>query len=503
MSHPHIRKRSHRFFSAAVVLLGVACGGGGSDGSPTGPPAPEAVASVTVNSLPATIAVGATVQLTATVTGASGNALSGRAISWSSSSPSVASISEAGLVTAFAAGTATITATSEGKSGSAATTTIVVVATVTLTPASGSLYVGEAGAFVVTLKDAAGNVVTGRTVTWTSSTPNVATVAANGVLSPLAAGTATITATSEEKSGSALLTVLARPPDPPPVATITLSPASGALYVGESGSFAVTVKDASGNVLTGRVLTWSSSNASVASVAANGVVSGLSVGTATITASSEGKSGSATVTVSNRPTAAAPVATVTLTPAAASLYVGDYGYFGVTLQDASGNVLTGRVIAWSTSNPNVAGAASDGLVTGVGVGTATVTATSEGKTGSATVTVSNRPPPSTNLCAQIGGGRIVATDAQFLGSLTNKYNSESVLNQYGNYGSPYSATSIYNKYGDYGSPYSSKSAYNPYTSTPPKIFFSDGTYLWLTVNTSFPSNASVHPDFLKTCTNFP
>jgi uncharacterized protein YjdB len=376
------------------------------------------------------------------------------------------------------------------------------VATVTLTPQSGYLYVGEASAFGLTLKDAAGNVLAGRQVSWSSSTPSVANVANDGRLTALSSGTSTITATSEGKSASALLTVLTRPPEPAPVATVTLSPSAGALYVGQSGTFVVTLKDASGNVLTDRPREWSSSNSAIASVAANGLISGIAVGTATITVTSEGKSGSATVTVSTQVTAPANVATVTLAPASASLYLGDYGYFQITLRDAAGNALTNRIVTWSTSNPAVATVGSDGLVTGVGVGSTTITAASEGKTGSATLVVATRPPPQTNLCTLIAGTKILAVDGKFLGTLTNKYNIESVLNEYGTYGSPYSATSIYNKYGDYGSPYSTKSAYNAYTSSPPKIVFTNGTFLWLTVNTSF-TGSSVHPDFLKTCTNFP
>lgn len=494
---------SRSLLSLWAALLLVGCGGGGGTDAPTGPAQPAAVSTVTVSGQ-ASLEVGATAQMIATVRDASGNTLSGRVVSWSSSSPPVATVSDAGLVTALTPGSVTITATAEGKSGtSSVSVSNVPVATVTLTPPSGYLYVGEAAAFVVTLKDSQGNVLTGRPISWASSTQSVASVASNGLLSALAAGTSTVTATSEGKTGSALLTVLTRPPEPAPVATITLSPAAGSLSVGQSGVFGVTVKDAAGNILTGRTLAWSSSNSGIASVAANGLVSGLSVGTATITATAEGKSGSATATVSNPATAPAAVATVTLSPASASLYLGDYGYFGITLRDGVGNVLSNRVVTWSTNNPSVASVASDGLVTGIGIGSATITATSEGKTGSATLVVTNRPSTSTNLCTLIGGGRIVAADAQFLGSLTNKYNGESVLNQYGNYGSAYSSTSIYNKYGDYGSPYSSKSAYNPYTSSPPRILFSDGTFLWLTVNTSFASNSSVHPDFLKTCTNFP
>lgn len=101
------------------------------------------------------------------------------------------------------------------------------------------------------------------------------------------------------------------------------------------------------------------------------------------------------------------------------------------------------------------------------------------------------------------GGRVIAVDGRFIGSLTNRFNSESVLNQYGRYGGRYESLSIYNPYGEYGSRTSTKSAYNPYTSTPPRITFSDGSYVWLTVNTTFPSSTSVSPDFVKTCTSFP
>ncbi|MBK7832999.1 MAG: hypothetical protein IPJ56_11795 [Gemmatimonadetes bacterium] len=106
------------------------------------------------------------------------------------------------------------------------------------------------------------------------------------------------------------------------------------------------------------------------------------------------------------------------------------------------------------------------------------------------------------MCSQIAGGRVIATDGKFIGSLTNKYNAESVLNQYGTYGGQYSALSIYNPYGEYGSRYSSKSAYNPYTNTPPRITFTSGTFVWLTVNSVF-AGTSVSPDVVKTCTNFP
>jgi hypothetical protein len=75
------------------------------------------VASVNVTPTTASLAVGATQQLTASTLDASGNALTGRVVIWSTSDATKASVSSTGLVTAVAAGTATITATSEGKTG--------------------------------------------------------------------------------------------------------------------------------------------------------------------------------------------------------------------------------------------------------------------------------------------------------------------------------------------------------------------------------------------------
>jgi hypothetical protein len=89
----------------------------------------------------------------------------------------------------------------------------------------------------------------------------------------------------------------------------------------------------------------------------------------------------------------------------------------------------------------------------------------------------------TERCSIIAGGTIVAVDGQFLGSLTNKFTSQSVLNEFGTYGSKFSATSIWNQFGQYGSQFSLKSAFNPFTTTPPKLILKGGqNFVWLTVN---------------------
>src|SRR5213596_789175 len=167
-----------------------------------------------------------------------------------------------------------------------------------------------------------------------------------------------------------------------PVAAVTVTPAAPTVQVGQTAQLTATPRDASGNPLTGRVITWQSSNGAVASVNGSGLVSGVATGTATITASSEGQSGTALVTVSN-----VPVASVTVTPASASVPQGATVQLTATPRDANGTALTGRVVTWGSNNTAVATVSGSGLVSGAGAGSATITATSEGQSGTAAITV--------------------------------------------------------------------------------------------------------------------
>ena len=259
---------------------------------------PPPVANVAVQPSTGSVDVGKTLQLGAVLTDASGSALSGRQVTWATSNAAIATVSSSGLVSAVSAGTATITATSEGKSGTASISVTVPpapVATVTVTPSPASDTVGRTLQLQATLRDSANNVLTGRTITWASSNTSLATVSSTGLVQGVAAGTVTITATSEGKSGSSTVTVVAAPPAP--VASVVVSPNSGSISTGQSLALQVTLRDAANNVLTGRTVTWASSNTAVATVSSSGVVQGVAAGPATITASSEGKSGTASITV--------------------------------------------------------------------------------------------------------------------------------------------------------------------------------------------------------------
>jgi uncharacterized protein YjdB len=205
-------------------------------------------------------------------------------------------ISAAGLYTAGqTSGTYQVTAAQSGGSlaASASVTVLAVpVAAVTVSPTTASVLSGQTVQLTATPRDANGTPLSGRVVTWTSVNPAIATVSAAGLVTGVAAGPATITATSEGKSGTAAVTV-----SNVPVASVVVSPTAANVSVGGTVQLSATPTDAAGAVLTGRVVTWTSVNPAIATVSAAGLVTGVAAGSATITATSEGKSGTAAVTV--------------------------------------------------------------------------------------------------------------------------------------------------------------------------------------------------------------
>jgi uncharacterized protein YjdB len=344
--------------------------------------APTPVGSVALTPTSASLIIGGTTTISATIRDDNGAVLTGRAVTWSSSATGIATVSSSGIVTAVAPGSATITATCEGKTGTATiTVSAVPVASIAVTPASANIVVGATTSLTAVTKDADGNVLAGRVVAWTSSAPSIATVSASGVVTGVAAGNATITATSEGKTATSAISVALAP-----VATITLDPTTVSLVVGSATGITAVLKDANDNVLTGRTIAWTSATPGVATVDANGTVTAVAAGSATITAKSEGKSATVSVNVS-----LIPVASVVLAPTLANVFVNEDTTIVATVKDANGNQLHDRVVTWASSDAGVA-TVVNGLVTGVAAGTTTITATSEGQTSAgATIIVHLKP----------------------------------------------------------------------------------------------------------------
>ena len=169
----------------------------------------QVVSTVTVAPAEATIAaLGDTVRLAAEAFDANGQAVAGADFSWESSDEAVATVDATGLVTAVANGSATITATSGSASASATVTVAQVVSTVTVTPATASLAaLGDTVRLSAELLDANGQAVAGVDFSWESSDEAVATVDATGLVTAVANGSATITATAGDASGTSEITV--------------------------------------------------------------------------------------------------------------------------------------------------------------------------------------------------------------------------------------------------------------------------------------------------------
>ncbi|MBY0490830.1 MAG: Ig-like domain-containing protein [Gemmatimonadaceae bacterium] len=252
------------------------------------------VRSLSVSRTTASLLVGATTAVTATVTA---DAEASQRVLWSSSAPTVATVDSTGLITGVAPGSATLTVTSAVNSAASATVSVAVaypvVRSVTVTPANPSLLIAATRQLAATLDVDAG---TSTAVTWVSATPAVATVSSTGLVTAVSAGTSVIRATSAANptvSGTTTVTVTT-----PTVRGITLSPTAATLTTATTQQIVPTV-DADPGANT--QLTWSTSDAAVATVNASGVVTAVAPGGATIRATSvlvPTVSAASTVTVS-------------------------------------------------------------------------------------------------------------------------------------------------------------------------------------------------------------
>ena len=272
---------------STMLLLGVsACGKTPVETEPV-------VASIAITPGRDTVRIGGTLQFMAEPRDRSGMVVAGKSVTWSSSDRTHATVDATGLVTGVASGDAAITAMSDGVSGTAVVTVVPVpVASVLISPAVDTIFVGATTQLSAQTRDASGNVLTGRTIMWTSDSTGVATVDAGGQVSAVTSGTATITATSEGIAGTAVVTVV-----PVPVASVVVTPAVDTVFVGTTTQLSAEPRDASGTPLTGRTVMWTSDSTAIATVDSTGLVSAVTPGDATITATSEGIDGTAVVTV--------------------------------------------------------------------------------------------------------------------------------------------------------------------------------------------------------------
>ncbi len=254
------------------------------------------------------------------------------------------------------------------------------VASVEITGVPTELYVGANVTLGATLRDAEGNELSNRPVTWISSDSTIARVT-GGVVTGRRPGQAVIVATSEQKSTTAVITVAIEP-----VASVAITGIpSGPVAAGTTLQLNAVARNAAGQVLPGRPVFWVSSNYTLATVSGTGQVQALSGGNVLISANIEGKTASFTLQIFD------PVASVSVTPSAAGIYAAQTLQLTATPRSAAGAPLTGRTTTWTTSDASKATVDASGVVTAVGQGQVTITATTEGVAGTANLTILPRP----------------------------------------------------------------------------------------------------------------
>jgi uncharacterized protein YjdB len=346
--------------------------------------APVPVTGISVTPTTLTVNKGATGTITATVQPANAT---NKTVSWSSSNIQVATVNEKGEVTGLNGGQATITATTQdgGFTATCQVTVNVPVTGVTLNPTTLSIVEGNEAQLTATVAPADAS---NKSVTWSSSNTNVASVNATGLVLAKAAGTATITVSTVDgaKTATCVVTVTAAPV---PVTGISVTPTTLNVNKGATGTISATVQPANA---TNKTVSWSSNNIQVATVNEKGEVTGQNGGQATITATTQDGGFTATCQV----TVNVPVTGVTLNPTTLSIVAGNETQLTATISPADAS---NKSVTWSSSNTNVATVNATGLVLAKAAGTATITVTTTdgGKTATCVVTVTAAPVPVTGI----------------------------------------------------------------------------------------------------------
>ncbi|MFZ0939682.1 MAG: Ig-like domain-containing protein [Candidatus Sulfotelmatobacter sp.] len=367
--------------SFAATLSG--CGGMPPGmGTSTPASANKSLTSISLSPVAATVALGQSQQFTATGVFSDGSKQDlTQVVSWSSAPPSVASISQSGLVLGKLTGSATITA----RSGTiTASDTLVispaVLMSIAVSPQTVSVPKGAAKQLtaIATFSDGSQQNLT-NSATWSIAPSGVATVNATGMVTAQAMGSAAITASSASVSGTGALTVL-----PAVLVSIAVSPQGVSVPKGNTQQLsAIAVfSDGTQQNVTNSTL-WSIAPSGVATVSAAGTVTAQAAGSATVIASLGSVSGNDTLTVSP-----AVLVSISIAPSNSSVVLGtskqliSYGIYS----DGTSQDLT-QSATWSSANSSTVSVGSAGLAFANAVGSATISASSNGQTGSAKITV--------------------------------------------------------------------------------------------------------------------
>ena len=287
--------------SAAGLVTAVANGtamitatSGSASGTATVTVAQE-VSAVAVTPVAATLVAGDTLRLTAEAADANEHPVAGTEFEWASSDTLVAVVDDAGLVTGFGAGEAEVTATAAGVTGRAALTVMAPApTTVAVTPDTVALRaLGQTAQLAAEVRDQIGRVMEGVVVSWSSADTTIAVVDSAGLVSAVGSGTTAVAATAGEVSGAAVVRVMQS------AGSVVVSPSADTIAPADTLRLVAEAFDENGHPVAGAEFHWTSSDVSVATVDASGLVRGVLEGMATITAAVGEASGTSEITVEN------------------------------------------------------------------------------------------------------------------------------------------------------------------------------------------------------------
>jgi uncharacterized protein YjdB len=314
------------------------------------------ITGVTLNQTELQLVKGDITALTATVTPS--NTTQSKTITWSSSDESVATVDSSGNVTAVDGGTATITATTvNGKTAECIVTVTVPVEAIELNSSQLSLIQGTTSA-ALTVSFTPDNA-TDQSVLWSSSDESVATVDSSGKVTAVEGGTATITATTANgKTATCMVTVSV------PATGISLSLSDVPVERGKTIALTATLDPPDST----DAIMWATSDNRIATVDDSGNVTGISPGTATITAFV----GDGSISASCQVTTVVSISNLYLSDTELCLKKGEE--YTLTAQVLPEDTTEDRTVTWSSSDDSVATVDSTGKITAIGGGTAIITA---------------------------------------------------------------------------------------------------------------------------------
>ncbi len=366
------------------------------------------VSSISLNTSKLSLVEGESAVLTATVLPANATNAS---VTWSSSHPEIATVSQDGTVTAIKEGNATITAKAEDKTATCSVSVspaTIPVSSIGLDKSRLSLTEGETYQLTASVYP---TDATNKEVSWTSSDKSIASVDQDGTVHALKEGTATITAKAEDKTATCMVTVSA---NVIPVSSISLNKANVTVTEGESFRLVATVLPENA---TDKTVSWSSSDESLATVDQSGYVRALAAGVVSIMAKAGDKTASCTVTINKLHV---DVSSITLNKTTLSLVEGDSETLVATVKpDNASN----KTVTWTSSDDSIATVNENGKVTAIKEGYATITAKAEDKTAECQVTVSKMEIPVSSIVLNTNNLEVVEGESVRLIATVNPPNA--------------------------------------------------------------------------------